>query len=686
VSTYLNWNDVVAAHFFNHEMAGRQVYLYVTEELIARLGRRLGEDVQGFIAAVKTGPPWTTREGLCQRALQALHNWRLKGLPYPPYIGYLALFVLAAGTEGNFAPHAYYPRLNYLLGYPERGMLPSYNHMLELWDDLERWSTSDKKGEVGIFKARIVGNWIHVGLPIAQTVLTEQERRSLPLIFAEGGLDPTTTASPRELGRILKVYGAGVLGPRTLRLLETLHDEELYEVLLDTVAEELAEWDGQVEAALLATVTRTRTFAVMRLCLSNVDLVAGRLQSTLRFRLNRDFPEGRVMLTAPGLAQAFWCEEYLGGWSSPLRRSGGDLLVDAAQFNWAEGLVLVDERLGWRFRLLGRTARVFVDGIEDGLPGLVEVYTLPRARQFYLLYQRTAWPQLSGWSQEECRGFAEQRITEGLPAGWAFASVGEATGDTCVRDHFPSLSLPQNARLRLTGGIRSSAGNNFFSFALPDLYLEGGNGEEQVLCDGQVLLPTAGMQSYSLPPQLPIESKITIEVHHGSQVIRQSLYLTGDFIWRWSSPLKEFDRWGAALEYAGSELPRVAGAVVVGEASDLSRFRRPVFLARGLDTSRRGRVFFVGRRPGQIACWPADPIPHDWDPIWAIPFTRRGCAIYCGDDPVDSTPEADPIAQGRRVDLWKEVLWHDRKRIRAPDRPVLLKLWKQYVEAARNVR
>ncbi len=688
MSNYLKWNDVIASHFFNREMAGRQVYLYVTEELISRLGEPLGDGIGGFIAAVKAGPTWATREGLCQRALQALFGWRLKELPYPPYIAYLALFVLAAGTEGDFAPHAYYPRLNHLLGYSERGMLPSYDHMLELWDDLERWSTGgkggDKGGELGIFKARIVGNWIHVGLPIAQTVLTEQERRSLPLVFSEVGLDPTTTVSPGELARGLKAHGTGILRPRTLRLLEAHHDEELYAVLLDTVAEELAEWDGQVDEALLAPVSRTRVFAVMRLCLSNVDLVAGRVEPTLRFRLNRDFPEDRIILTTPGLASEFWCEEYLQGWSSPLRNARTDMLVDAAQFDWAGGFVLADQRLGWQFRLLGRAARVFVDGIEEGLPGLVEVFTLPRSRQFYLLYEKAAWPQLDAWAREECRGFTEQPITEGPPAGWGFATVAEATGDTRVRDRFPSLSLPWSIRLRLTGGIRSSAGNNFFSFAPPDLRLEGGDGREQVLCDGQVLLPTAGMQFYRLPPKLPENRRITIEVQRGGQVLCQSLYFTGDFVWRWATPLQEFDRWGSIAEHVGSAQTRVAGAVVVGEVPDVSWFKRPVFLAGELEASRR--IFFVGRKPGEITCWPADPLPQDWSPVWAIPFSRRGRAIYCGTDPVDSVPEPAPIAQGRKVDLWKEVLWYHRKRIAAPHRPVLLRLWKQYLETARNVR
>ncbi len=35
---YLEWNDKLAAHFFNPEMAGREVFLYITQELLDDVG------------------------------------------------------------------------------------------------------------------------------------------------------------------------------------------------------------------------------------------------------------------------------------------------------------------------------------------------------------------------------------------------------------------------------------------------------------------------------------------------------------------------------------------------------------------------------------------------------------------------------------------------------------------------
>lgn len=111
MTVYMPWNDALARHFFRPEMAGQVVWLYVTDDLIGELGSADGGTVASFVEAIKSGAPWVATGSLCQRALRAYEGWRGRGLEYPPYIGYLSLFVLAAGLEGDFARHAYYPRL-----------------------------------------------------------------------------------------------------------------------------------------------------------------------------------------------------------------------------------------------------------------------------------------------------------------------------------------------------------------------------------------------------------------------------------------------------------------------------------------------------------------------------------------------------------------------------------------------
>lgn len=278
MSSYLKWNETLTAYFFNSGRAGQPVHLEVSEDLISRLYRSFGAHDLRFVEAVKQGPPWATREGFCQRALQASESWRARDLDYPPYVAYLCLFVLAAGLGGEFAPHAYYPRLRRLLRLPDGGMLPSFDRMFELWEDLEQWSILDRGGEVGLFKAQIAGEWAHVGYPIAQTVLSEPERKALPAIFAEAAVDPTSTPPAAELARLLRLHDGGRLRARTRNLISNRHDEERYKALLDTVAEELAGWDGTIPGPVTNGDTgETRSFAPLRLCLVGIDFVARQL-------------------------------------------------------------------------------------------------------------------------------------------------------------------------------------------------------------------------------------------------------------------------------------------------------------------------------------------------------------------------------------------------------------------------
>ena len=168
---------------------------------------------------------------------------------YPLYIGYLALFVLAAGIEGDFSHNEYYRRLRTLLGEePKSGQYPLFNRMRELWDDLEQWTNEDRSGELGIFNINVAGSWIHVGIPIAQTLLTEQELKALPAIFAAADLDPTSPTSEGAIALLLAKHGRKHLRKRTLHLLEETSDrDELRQALIERIVDELRRWDGTAD-------------------------------------------------------------------------------------------------------------------------------------------------------------------------------------------------------------------------------------------------------------------------------------------------------------------------------------------------------------------------------------------------------------------------------------------------------
>jgi hypothetical protein len=147
---YLTWNDRLAETFLAPANQDKRVHLFVTKELASKIGADAQNGLAEFVAAIKQGPPWTSHDAICKKADEALCNWRRRKSAYPPYTAYLAFFSLAAGIEGHFAVHAYYPRLRSLLGEtPIPGTYPGFTTMRTLWDDLEMWSQQDLRGRLG---------------------------------------------------------------------------------------------------------------------------------------------------------------------------------------------------------------------------------------------------------------------------------------------------------------------------------------------------------------------------------------------------------------------------------------------------------------------------------------------------------------------------------------------------------
>lgn len=674
--TYLQWNDRLTAHFFNREMSGRPVHLYVTPEVLERVG---SGNATGLVRAARRGPLWGDMGGpFCQLALQAFERWRRRKLAYPPYVGYLCVFVLAAGAEGDFAQHAYYPRLRQLLGLGPGGALPGFDRMLDLWEDLERWSSDDMGGEFGVFEAISTGGMIHVGYPLAQATLSEAERHALPAIFAAAALDPAAPPPGGALARLVLDHEGHRLRARTRQLLERRDDSELRRALIDVLTAALEGWSGRFEGDVAGDAAGARVFAPLRLCLA-LDQVARRARATLRLRVGDEFPQGRLQLAAPGAA-TWWCEELGQGWSTALKEDA--IAVDASALDWSRNLAIraLDSRLV--AQLPGREARVFVDGRAAGLPGLLEAHALPRGEPFHLAFQERLWPNLERWSRKGGPAFEDAGATAGLPPGWRLLRAGPATNDEGIRDALPHLAFPSTARVRFEGGLRSGVGQRFFAFAPPAVRVEGAE-EDAVWCDGSLLERGPG-DAYALPPGLPLDERVTVEARRGDRpVARQSLQLTGIGQWRWREALVEFDRWGKPLAGVGEGRLWVAGAYVAGEPPGAGDFRRAVLFLDELEgvLERGTRVFFAGRAPGQIVSWPAEPLPTAWDPEWAILLARRGRVVYCGEA---KGPPAPLDADRRRIDLWRDVLWHRRRRIAPPPSAAHARLWRALLEAARD--
>jgi hypothetical protein len=188
---------------------------------------------------------------------------------------------------------------------------------------------------------------------------------------------------------------------------------------------------------------------------------------------------------------------------------------------------------------------------------------------------------------------------------------------------------------------------------------------------------TEAPMTYNLPSNLPADVRLGFEVRNDEEVVtRRSLYLLTGFSWHLNAALAEFDGLGRLVAVGEG----IAGAAVPGAQAE--PFVPDLLRTPGLSHGAP-RIYFVGRNPGQIAVWPAEPFP-EWEPVWAVPFGRRGNALYCGASLGSDTPLPETGVSKVLVKTWRQLLWHWRKRITPPREPALRALWTKYGEAARD--
>ena len=237
----------------------------------------------------------------------------------------------------------------------------------------------------------------------------------------------------------------------------------------------------------------------------------------------------------------------------------------------------------------------------------------------------------------------------------------------CARSTQPCLSQI-DVRVRFVDGIRASAGNSFFAFAPPKVVLEDAEGDEEVRCGSAVLTTSSGNATFVLPSSLPTESRISIEViRNGRSLARSSLYLVGSFDWRERSNAVRFDALGQCA--LGNETVTITGALIEGNVPDTSSFALPVLFTPGLDARDERRIFFIGRRAGEIITWPHEALSSDWNAVWAVSLSRNGRVLFCGGQADGAEPQAAVDGTPERIELWKDVVWRRRRRIEP--RPIL---------------
>ena len=679
---YLDWNNAIAAHFFNPEAANRPVYLYVTHDLIDDLGAAHGAGASEFVSCVLRGPEWIkdSRLALCGRAHRTFRDWRndpsAGEREYPPYLAYLALFVLAAGSEGDFAPHAYYPRLRNLLGEDGHvGMPNGFNNMWELWIDLEEWSKSDRNGELGEFDFRISGDWRHVGLPVAQTLLSESDRRNLPQLFLKCALDSTSPPTDAELRAVLRSHAGNILQRRTRRLLSS-SDSAAQLALLHAVASELEHWGGIVDEG--GEDGSSSVASVLRLC-CHLDSIAMTVRMRLRCKATADFPESGLVLAQREDAGTLVAEEHGLGWSSELSSQHDDQVFNASSVDWTRSLELHDDARGWRVMMPPATVRVFQSGASVGLPGYVEASRIARDTEFIVAACQHL-EEIREWGANECKDFRELKISSGLPANWRLFRFTAAISDTTVRDVAPRIALPSSIRVQVRGGISAQDGSSsrFFSFAPPAIVVDGPTEGLNVTCDGEILSchgESGGV--CKLPSALPVNQTIRIEATTPSgDRSRKTIQLVDAVYAEWRAHDACFGPLGQRLSDGTHGAIGSSVEFVPPSSFDYRAALVPI---------QTTKAFLIGRVPGQVWEWPSNPAPA-WSPTWVVMKEKRFVrAVPCMADLAAAEPVRRRTGDRESVRLWKKVMGFSGRRFSLPADLEFAALWNRYRRVARHV-
>ncbi|MEA3437853.1 MAG: hypothetical protein U9R43_15410, partial [Thermodesulfobacteriota bacterium] len=522
-----------------------------------------------------------------------------------------------------------------------------------------------------------------VGLPLSQTVLSEDEKKRLPVIFERADIDPSDPPSPEIMIKLLRYHGEDIFEKRTRRLLNLKQGDDaiLKNKLVELVLEELEDWDGTINDISKRAGEKESYIipAGLRICIE-LDSISKRASAYVRLKTNRLYPEEGLRFESvsfPG--SSLFCNEVFQGWSKPIKINDGSTKLNAADIDWTRGIQLEDKMHKWHARLKRDTVRLFISGKSEKLPGWIETQKLERGISFVIAAYAEASDKVRYWGEQSCESFCELNYS-GLPKGWSIFKGINAHGSCKDVD---VLSLSSALRLLLRGGIKIRGGNTYLKTAPPLIILENCSGMETVRMNG---MPLAKLDKDShiwmLPEDTPTKEILKIEVKVGEEELRRVLRLEEPMLANSFEEAPWRDIRGDICS-SDSEMYKASGAIM-----KLPNSEKYISHSACLKPDSSKHMFFIGILSGQIVEWPQEDLPVDWEPVWVVEKMRRKewKVNYCREslDIIKNHGE-EKNPDRSKVKKWKEIVWVKRKITRCPKIPLVRKKWMKFVEAARNV-
>lgn len=230
---FTTWNLRLLKSFFTEASEDREVFLRVDQDVLDEIGQDIGGDA-GFISAVRAGPRSCKRsESFVARNLalvtqrERIEFLRIAG-PYEPekfskinhsgyvdpgqldpsyqwkaapaYLPYLAMLVRIARVDASGGFHS---NLRETLCLQEPFGSNQLAQLEAVWKDLEKW-TANQNGKFGIFRLRRLGGYVHIGVPLAQSILKPADIKCMPTVFRGAGIRPDSDFDDKAIATVLK--------------------------------------------------------------------------------------------------------------------------------------------------------------------------------------------------------------------------------------------------------------------------------------------------------------------------------------------------------------------------------------------------------------------------------------------------------------------------------------------------
>ncbi len=253
------WNRAICGEFFAGQHRDQPVYLDLDPPVLARMAAQVGEGqddpenalLDAVVPTLHVRPPGI--RSLFHSHASRLHDWQVNGREgAPPFLAVLAFTCIIAdrmGSDEQWAGNNYYGRLGDALrlapGDAERRSNAQKDFQRQaflFWDALNRW-LRDNEGRLGLPTATAFDHRRHIGLPLSQVLLREDDRRHLADLFEAFDLRPYQLLSQRDTLRLMQDWVPhSNLSARARHLWQT--NAFVRDRIADVARLELESWPG----------------------------------------------------------------------------------------------------------------------------------------------------------------------------------------------------------------------------------------------------------------------------------------------------------------------------------------------------------------------------------------------------------------------------------------------------------